>query len=225
MTTTHGEPDVIVLCFRGRRVPRPLGSLPALTVGEGDDFSAALQARRIVVIGTDADLAAVLTKLMKTDRLSVEVAYVPRWRTPGTRAYRLPTGRRAARAARSRPATRVPLIRDDSGRALVGAGLWVGQTGLERGTPPARLHGEAVVDDEVLFDGEATAVRIEPIGTMPGLRASVLSPRMRARRWVTGRAAQLGTTGAFVVRDGDLNTRTVKRSTFYRHTEGWLAVR
>ncbi len=28
---------------------------------------------------------------------------------------------------------------------------------------------------------------------MPGLRASVLSPGMRPRRWVTGRAAQLGT--------------------------------
>lgn len=225
MTTTHGEQDLIVLCFRGRRIPRTLGSLPALTVGEGDDFTPALQARRVVVIGTDADLAAVLTKLLKTDRLAVEVAYVPRWRTAATRAYGLPTGRRAARAARSRPATRVPLIRDDSGRALVGVGLWVGQTGPEKGTPPAQLHGEAVVDDEVLFDGEVTAVRIEPIGTQPGLRASVLSPRMRPRRWVVGRAAQLGTTGAFVARDGDLNTRTVRRSTFYRHTEGWLAVR
>ncbi|WP_395312206.1 peptidase M50 [Mycobacterium sp. AMU20-3851] len=184
-----------------------------------------MQARRVVVIGTDADLAAVLTKLMKSDRLAVEVAYVPRRRTAATRAYGLPTGRRAARAARSRPATRVPLIRDDSGRALAGAGLWVGQTGLEKGTPPAPLHGEAVVDDEVLFDGEVTAVRIEPIGTQPGLRASVLSSRMRPRRWVTGRAAQLGTPGALVVRDGDLSTRALRRSTFYRHTKGWLAVR
>lgn len=187
-----------------------------MTVQDADQIDTALQAGRIIVIGSDKDLAAVLTKLLKAEKLAVEVAFVPRRRTPATRAYGLPTGRRAARAALSRSATRVPLIRDDSGRALVGAGLWVGDTAL---------HGEAVVDDTVLFDGEATAVRIEPIGAMPGLRAAVLSPRMRPTGWVTGRAAQLGTTGAFVIRDGDRGTRAVRRSTFYRHTEGWLAVR
>nr|WP_235571569.1 peptidase M50 [Mycobacterium sp. Root265] len=187
-----------------------------MTVQETGQIAAAVTARRIVVVGTDKDLAAVLTSLLKAEKLDVEVAFVPRRRTPATRAYGLPSGRRAARAALTRAATRVPLIRDDSGRALVGVGLWVGETGLE---------GEAVVDDTVLFDGEATAVRIEPIGTMPGLRATVLSSRMRPKRWVTGRAAQLGTTGAFVVRDGDPSTRALRRSTFYRHTEGWLAVK
>ncbi|MGB3523668.1 MAG: peptidase M50, partial [Mycobacterium sp.] len=44
------------------------------------------------------------------------------------------------------------------------------------------------------------------------------------RRWVAGRAAQLGTTGALVVRDGSYSSRTVKRSTFYRHIEDWLLV-
>lgn len=225
MTTTNGHPDCAVLLFDGRRLPPALAHLPAVTVQKAGQIDIASETRRIVVVGTDSDLAAVLTTLLKAEKLSVEVAFVPRRRTPATRAYGLPTGRRAARAARSHPATRVPLIRDDSGRVLVGAGLWVSETGLERGTAPAMLHGEAVVDDEVLFDGEATAVRIEPIGTMPGLRAAVLSSRMRPRRWVTGRAAQLGTTGAFVVRDGDLSTRALRRSTFYRHTEGWLAVR
>jgi hypothetical protein len=41
---------------------------------------------------------------------------------------------------------------------------------------------------------------------------------------VTGRAAQLGTTGVLVVRDGVPAPRPVRRSTFYRHTEGWLRV-
>jgi hypothetical protein len=77
----------------------------------------------------------------------------------------------------------------------------------------------------MLFDGEAAGVRIEPTAVLPGLRASVLSKGMRPRRWVTGRAAQLGTTGAVVVRDGVAAPRPVKRSTFYRHTTGWLAVR
>ncbi len=225
MTTTNGHPDCAVLLFDGRRAPRTLGPLPAVTVSDPAQIDAASTARRIVVVGTDKDLAAVLNRLMRADRLAVEVAFVPRWRTPGTRAYGLPSGPRAARAALSRAATRVPLIRDDAGHVLVGTGLWVGETGSEKCTRPVALSGEAVVDDTVLFDGEVTAVRIEPTGTMPGLRATVLSGHMRPRRWVTGRAAQLGSPGAFVVRDGEPGTRAVRRSTFYRHTEGWLAVK
>jgi hypothetical protein len=52
-----------------------------------------------------------------------------------------------------------------------------------------------------------------------------MSRRGRVRRWATGRAAQLGTTGALVVRDGLAAPRAVKRSTFYRHIEDWLLVR
>jgi hypothetical protein len=81
------------------------------------------------------------------------------------------------------------------------------------------VHGEAVVDDTTLFDGEVAAVRIEPTLAMPGLRARV------TRRWVAGRAAQLGSTGVTVVRDGVAASRAVRRSTFYRNVEGWLLVR
>ena len=91
--------------------------------------------------------------------------------------------------------------------------------------PPAGqavIHGEAVVDDTVLFDGEVAGVRIEPSAQMPGLRATVV--RGRRRHWITGRAVQLGTTGACVVRDGVAGDREVRRSTFYRHTTGWLRV-
>lgn len=195
--------DVVVLRFGRRRIPSALRGLP---VAETPDTPC----RRLVVVGSEADVAAVLTQLLRTDRLGVEVAHVRRpWH--------------AHRALRGR-ATRVPLIRDDRGTVLVGAAFWLGVSGLEKGSPPVELIGEAVVDDEVLFDGTATAVRIEPTLTMPGLRASVLTPRMRPQRWVAGRAAQLGTTGAIVVRDGVKASRPVKRSTFYRHTEGWLRV-
>ena len=87
------------------------------------------------------------------------------------------------------------------------------------------LRGEGIVDDAALFDGDVAEVLIEPIGAAPGLRAGVPARRGRVRRWVTGRAAQLGTTGALVVRDGVYGTRTVKRSTFYRHVDDWLLVR
>jgi hypothetical protein len=195
LTTT----DVVVLLFGGRRLPRALRDLPVTGL---DDI---VDCRRVVVVGSDTDLAAVLTRLLRVDRLDVEVGHVRRpWN---------------ARRARTGEAQRVPLIRDETGTVIVRAAYWL---------PPDQnartIRGEAVTDDTLLFDGEVTGVRIEPTPTMPGLRASVLSGRMRPKRWVTGRAAQLGTDAALVVRDGVPAPRPVRRSTFYRHTEGWLLV-
>jgi hypothetical protein len=190
--------DVVVVSCGGRRLPRALRGLPVV------GLDAVTDCRRVVVVGSDADLAAVLTRLLRADRLNVEVGHARRpWH---------------ARRARTGEARRVPLIRDETGTVITKAAYWL----------PAEddrtIHGEAVVDDILLFDGEVTGVRIEPIETMAGLRASALSSRMRPKRWVTGRAVQLGTDAALVVRDGVTGPRPVRRSTFYRHTEGWLRV-
>jgi hypothetical protein len=197
--------DIAVLRFGGRRVPRGLASLPCHDADAAADIDAAVEgARRIVVVGDEADLAAVLTRLMRIERLDVEVAHVP--------------GLLGAQRAITVAAQRVPLIRDETGTALVGVALWL---------PPgdARvLHGEAIVDDEVLFDGEVSGVRIEPTSSVPGLRAAVLSGRVPPRRWLSGRAVQLGAIGARVVRDGVPVTHEVTRSAFYRHVTGWLRV-
>jgi hypothetical protein len=209
------DPDIAVVMFDGRRVPR---SLTRLRVIDPVDIDAALAStRRVVVVGADADLASVLTRLLRAELLNVEVAYVPRRRTQTSRAYRLPAGRRAARRARRGAAQRVPLIRDETGTAIVGAAEWrpSGDTLV--------LHGEAVVDDDVLFDGDVRGVRIEPTAALPGLRARVTGGR--SRRWLTGRAAQLGGIDISVVRDGVVAPRTTRRSTIYRNTEGWLLVR
>ncbi len=195
MTTT----DVVVLLFGGRRLPRALRDLSVVGL---DDI---VDCRRIVVVGSDTDLAAILTRLLRADRLDVEVGHVRRpWN---------------ARRARTGEAQRVPLIRDETGTVIVRAAYWLPPDEQAR-----TIHGEAVVDDTLLFDGQVTGVRIEPTPTLPGLRASALSTRMRPKRWVTGRAAQLGTDAALVVRDGVTAPRPVRRSTFYRHTEGWLLV-
>ncbi|MEZ0364110.1 peptidase M50 [Mycobacterium sp. pUA109] len=192
--------------------------MAAQRIDDAAGIDTALQGhRRLVVVGADADLAAVLTRLLRTEAFDVEVGYVPRRATPATRAYRLPAGRRAARRAGRGAAHRVPLIRDDTGTVLVGVARWL-PAGDDRS-----LRGEAIVDDTVLFDGDAPGVFIEPTAALPGLRARVQSGGLR--RWVSGRAAQLGSTGADVVRDGVPGRRAVKRSTFYRHTEGWLVVR
>jgi hypothetical protein len=201
-------PDIAVLVFGDRRVPR---SLRGLSIADPDDVD---DARRLIVVGSDADLAAVLTRLLRADRLDVEVGFVSRRRSPATRAYRIPAGRRAARRVRRGRAQRVPLIRDETGTVIVGGARW---------RPPEQaqlLRGEAVVDDAVLFDGDVAEVRIEPTATLPGLRA-----RASGGRWLPGRAAQLGTTGVAVVRDGVPAPRAARRSTFYRNTEGWLLIR
>lgn len=216
-------PETAVLVFGGGPLPRPLRGLTALPADDdtgNDAVDAAIRRYpRLVVVGGDTDLARVLTRVLRTDRLDVEVGYAPRRRSPATRAYRLPAGWRAARRARRGAALSVPLIRDDAGTVLVGIGRWLPVDGT------VVVRGEGIVDDATLFDGEVAEVLIQPIPAAPGLRAGVPSRRGRVRHWVTGRAAQLGTTGALVVRDGVYATRTVKRSTFYRHIQDWLLVR
>jgi hypothetical protein len=212
------DSDVAVLMFDDADVPRTLRRLQVADAGEIDAIDAAARDhRRLIVVGSDADLAAVLTRLLRGGLLDVEVGFVSRRRSPATRAYRIPVGGRAARRARRGSARRVPLIRDETGTAIVGAAHWRPTEGAQL------LHGEAVVDDAVLFDGDVAGVRIEPTAALPGLRARVWGGR--SRRWLAGRAAQLGTPGAAVVRDGVPAARATRRSTFYRNTEGWLLVR
>jgi hypothetical protein len=206
-----------VLVFGDQRVPRPLTDLPTHRADGPADIDAAIgRYRRLVVVGADADLAAVLARLLRADRLDVEVAYVPRRRTRATRIYRAPAGRAAARTATRGSARRVTLIRDETGSVIVGRAAWLPADDRRL------IHGEAVVDDTTLFDGDVAAVRIEPTPSAPGLRARVRGVR---RRWVAGRAAQLGCTGVIVVRDDVAASRPVRRSTFYRNVEGWLLVR
>lgn len=216
--------DFAVLSFGARRAPRSLAPLRLVQVdhsaaGEAIDETVR-DARRVVVLGGDADLAAVLTRLIRTERLDVEVAHLGGSVISGLALGGLARGRLTAHRALRAEARRVPLIRDDTGTAVVGSALWLPPDGA------STLHGEAVVDDTVLFDGDVAAVRIEPTTDLPGLRAAVLGGRrpQRLRQWVHGRAAQLGTTGARVVRDGVPGAREVRRSTFYRHTTGWLRV-
>ena len=197
--------EMLVLRFGGRRVPRALVDVPVHDVANPVDVDQLIDVRRMIVVGDRADLGTVLTRLLRADRLDVEVALVDRpWR---------------ARRARAAGARRVPLIRDETGTVVTEAAFWLPPDESAR-----TISGEGVVDDTLLFDGEVTGVRVEPIPGPPGLRASVLTGRMRPRRWISGRAAQLGTTGALVVRDGVAAPRPVRRSTFYRHTQGWLAV-
>lgn len=92
MYTAENAPGVAVLLSGDADVPGPLTGLPT----HQDNLDTVIgRYSRLIVVGADADLGAVLTRLLRTDRLDVEVGYVPRRRSPATRAYRLPAGRRA----------------------------------------------------------------------------------------------------------------------------------
>ncbi|MDG3010084.1 hypothetical protein G4X40_07965 [Rhodococcus sp. D2-41] len=209
----------VLVCGIGSTPPE-LSALPSSQVGEiptQTQIDASLDGcRRLVVVGQDAALAAALTRLMRTERLDVELAYVSAEKSPATRAYRLPTGSRAARRALDGAATALPLMRDDLGAALIGSATLTGPGGAE-------LTGETYVDDHVLFSGNCRGVEIRPTPQEPGLRAARLGGLRR--RWFSGRAAQTGAVAAHLVRDGVSETRELTRSTFYRHVQDWLLVR
>lgn len=85
MYTAENAPGVAVLLSGDADVPGPLTGLPT----HQDNLDTVIgRYSRLIVVGADADLGAVLTRLLRTDRLDVEVGYVPRRRSPATRAYR-----------------------------------------------------------------------------------------------------------------------------------------
>ncbi len=222
----HGGLSTHVLRCDGVPVPIALAAVPTTqtaavpatsVIDELLPVLAADSLPRLIVLGEDAALAGVLTHLMKTERLHVEIGYVPIDKTYGSRAYQTGTGNAAAKRAIEGRATETPLIRDDTGTVLVGRATITG-------VDDAKLEGEAYVDDTLLFTGKVRTMQISPTLYLPGVRAAVRRG-IRKRTWVEGRAAQLGTPGAVVTRDGIRTERPVPRSTFYRHHESWYLVR
>jgi hypothetical protein len=181
--------------------------------------------RRVVVAGTDADLAAVLLRLLRTERLDVEVAYLPAKRSPATAAWGLPTGDAAAALAVAGTASPVPLARDDTGGVLVGRG------------EIHDVHGECYCDESLVLRGHARrlvvvpgpdgiAVRAGWSGRAPDGRVRPVPVRApRGTGSAVGRAVQVGCEPAIVVADGVAHPRPVPRRTWYRHTSDWLLVR
>ncbi len=171
---------------------------------------------RIVVAGDDSLLAAVLSTLLVTSRLGVEVGYAAAAKTHATRVYGLPHGAPGFELAVAGAARPTPLVRDDAAVALVGRAVI--------GPPEGRsFPGETYVDSQLLVTGDVRGVVVEPLADAPGVCAR--------RTWglrrpvLSGRAVQTGGTSFTLVRDGIPGARPVKRSSFYRHADDWLLVR
>lgn len=180
------------------------------------DILAGLDGRRLVVCGTDADLAAVLLRLLRTEIVgTVPVGYVPSSASSAVaRLWGLPVVPAAAAdlALRGEP-DRAPLVRDDSGGVLVGLGV------------VRPLDGVAYCDDQVVLRGRISRLEVTPDRAL-GLVARVVRGGLLPRRvrCVAGRAVQLGCRPTSVWRDG-VASPTTDRWTWYRHTEDWRLVR
>lgn len=171
---------------------------------------------RVVVHGTDASLAAVVLRLLRTDRLAgLPVGFVPlAWkRSAVATLWGLPSSTAAAHElAVTGPSQQLPLIRDDSGGVLVGRGS-VGP-----------VDGEAYCDDQLALRGQAKVIEVrpDPAGVLGRVvRGGLFRTRAESYR---GRAFQVGCHPTTVVRDGIPHPRPVSRWTWYRHTEDLLAI-
>ena len=240
------DSDVVLLTCsdegQARRLPvhgsRPGGPLAALAAvahavslparpgrTDVDPVLAEHDPRRVVVAGTDADLAAVLLRLLRTERLDVELAYLPVRRSPATAAWGLPTGRAAATLALEGNASPAPLVRDDTGGVLVGRG------------EIRDVRGECYCDEKLVLRGHArrlvvapgpagVAVRAGRSGRAPDGRTRPVPVRApRGTGSALGRAVQVGCEPTIVVADGVPHPRPLPRRTWYRHTSDWLLVR
>jgi hypothetical protein len=183
---------------------------------EVDPLLTGLSGRRLVVLGTDADLAAVTRRLLRKELLAdVRVGFVP---TSSSQVARL-WGLRGdlvsvALGGQARP---IPLIRDDAGGVLVGLGRIT------------RLRGEAYCDDTLVLRGQVNAVEVtpDPAGGL-GLIVRVSDRRLLRTRTseFRGRAFQFGgSLPVLPVKDGETHARPVSRWTWYRHTVDLLAIR
>lgn len=171
---------------------------------------------RAVVVGDDGDLAAVVLRLLRTERLGeVAVGYAPvSDESEVCVTWDLPTDLgRALDVALGGTPDRVPLIRDDKGGVLVGLGT-IGP-----------LRGVAYCDDTQVLRGPAKTIRVVPTGT--GIEVAVAHRGLfnRRERSTTGRAFEVGCLPTKVLRDGVVYERPVKKWHWYRHTEDLRLVR
>lgn len=202
---------------------------------------------RVVVQGSDAAIAAVVSKLMRIDALWVEVGFIP----TGSSAVALSWGLDATFSpaqhltfALASPAVPTPVIRDDHGVVTLGVAEVTGPTGESE--EAAEMIGEVIVDSEVLYEQNKAGtsdfnngVRLVPTPDAPGL-AAVQRPPLPRKGWfgrikkprstvsptvLRGRALQAGGVDLAVTRDGERHPRPLKSVTFYRHLRDGQFVR
>lgn len=177
-----------------------------------------LDTERLVVVGTDADLAAVGVRLLRKEKLgSVTLGYVP----VGTSAVAALWGlsmdpKRALDVALNGDVDPVPFVRDDVGGVLMGLGVL------------SPVRGVGYSDADNVLRGQASRIECtpDPEGGL-GLTIRIVNKRLLGSRVRESRprAFQLGCLPTNAVLDGHKHPRPVDKWTWYRHTEDLRLVR
>ncbi|MCZ9304971.1 hypothetical protein L8U58_05385 [Corynebacterium sp. c9Ua_112] len=205
---------------------------------------------RVVVHGSDAAVAAVVSKLMRIDALWVEVGFIPSGASSVALSWGLDATFSPAQHltfALASPAVPTPVIRDDHGVVTLGVAEVTGPVdSTGKAVKEAEMIGEVIVDSEVLYEQNKAGtsdfnngVRLVPTPDAPGL-AAVQRPPLPRKGWfgrtkkprstvsptvLRGRALQAGGVDLAVTRDGVRHPRPLKSVTFYRHLRDGQFVR
>lgn len=205
---------------------------------------------RVVVHGSDAAVAAVVSKLMRIDALWVEVGFIPSSASSVALSWGLDATFSPAQHltfALASPAVPTPVIRDDHGVVTLGVAEVTGPVdSTGKAEKEAEMIGEVIVDSEVLYEQNKAGtsdfnngVRLVPTPDAPGL-AAVQRPPLPRKGWfgrtkkprstvsptmLRGRALQAGGVDLAVIRDGVRHPRPLKSVTFYRHLRDGQFVR
>ncbi|SMD07773.1 hypothetical protein SAMN05660733_03933 [Lentzea albidocapillata] len=177
-----------------------------------------LDADRLVVAGTDADLAAVALRLLRKEKLgSVALGYVPLADSSVAALWGLSTDpARALDIALNGDVDPVPFVRDDVGGVLMGLGVL------------APVRGVGYSDADNVLRGQASRIECtpDPDGGL-GLQIRIVNKRLIGSkvRVSRPRAFQLGCLPTTAVLDGHKHPRPVDKWTWYRHTEDLRLVR
>jgi hypothetical protein len=170
-------------------------------------------AEELVVQGPVQALAAVVTRLWRTERLAaVPVGWEPA-DDPAS------SGLARALALGSGSERHLPLVRDDHGGVL----LWSGRIeaagdpdGALRRAMGRRFGAQAHHDDARVANGMITRIDVRPEWTgSDSIRVAVVTLPLRPVRRTQGRALQVACDPARVERDGVPFDRTVTRWTWY----------
>jgi hypothetical protein len=173
------------------------------------DVAAAGNADSVRVRGPVSGLAAVLTVLLKADRSAeVPVAWEPSADAAATDlAAELGIGTGEPRS--------LTLVRDDHGGVLLHHGR-VEAAGSGRRTLSRRIGLQAHHDDLKVADGEITRIDVRPDwDAVDTIGVTVMTLPLRPTRRTSGRALQIASDPARIVRDGVPYPRPVDRWTWY----------
>ena len=165
-------------------------------------------AESLVVRGPVAGLAAVLAVLLKAGRTAeVPVAWEPAADKASTALARdLGVGSGEPRE--------LPLVRDDHGGVLLHHGR-IEAAGQGRRLS-RRLGLQAYHDDIKVADGEITRIDVRPDWTaVDTIGVTVMTLPLRPTRHTSGRALQVASDPARILRDGVPYARPVHRWTWY----------